>query len=310
MKENNVEDAINELTEVIDLAPEDPIGYFNRGIGYLAQEKDGLALKDLDKAVKLAPPLLKRMVLVVLNINGKDPDRGQRLLKWIFLMDPKGALGPFAEGLVAFQEKQFEEGEQLMKAALERDSEFIPAKMTLGRLYAAQKKWKESLKIYESADASLPDRDVRGLIGIGNVYTAMNDYEKMIVVYEKVLAVQPKTVVALNNLAWAYGKLGQNIEKALRLAKSASALAPANASVLDTLAQIQMMNQLEADAIATLEEAKSLDLTSPDVRIHLVEAYLKNKEKMKAQKEWEDAIEHIPDLPKRPEYEKISQELL
>ncbi len=73
---------------------------------------------------------------------------------------------------------------------------------------------------------------------MGMTYNAEKDYDHARDAYEKVLAVAPDNVTALNNLAYLYAQnLGQ-LDKGYQLARHAQDLNPTNSSTADTLGWI------------------------------------------------------------------------
>ena len=66
------------------------------------------------------------------------------------------------------------------------------------------------------------------------VYEQMNDYLKARDAYEKVLAIKPDSVVALNNLAYLNAEHLNNLDKAYELAIKARQLTPEDPSIADT----------------------------------------------------------------------------
>jgi putative PEP-CTERM system TPR-repeat lipoprotein len=88
--------------------------------------------------------------------------------------------------------------------------------------------------------------------------------------YEAVLAVDPESVVALNNAAWIAYEAGD--DRDLELARRAAELAPDNGAVLDTLGVILLARNREADAVGYLERAAQSMPEVPEIRYHLAQA--------------------------------------
>jgi Flp pilus assembly protein TadD len=77
--------------------------------------------------------------------------------------------------------------------------------------------------------------------------------------YERVLALEPANVVALNQLAWFLAAREIELDRALELAGQADALQPGNASVLDTKGWVLFLGGDEQAAVETLREAHAID---------------------------------------------------
>lgn len=102
------------------------------------------------------------------------------------------------------------------------------------------------------------------LIQAMSAQTARSDEAQSL--YERVLALSPRNVPALNNLAWIYQEKGK-LEQADKLATLALELAPESASVLDTAGYIKL-KMGDKSAIALLEKAMSLAPDEKEIKAH------------------------------------------
>ena len=91
--------------------------------------------------------------------------------------------------------------------------------------------------------------------------------------FKAVLAQSPNNVAALNNAAWAMGKIGD--PDALSTAERAYRLAPKSASINDTLGWILARSGHSAQAVAYLHRATQLDARNPDLQYHYAYALAK-----------------------------------
>src|SRR5205823_659158 len=87
--------------------------------------------------------------------------------------------------------------------------------------------------------------------------------------YEKLLALRPDFVPALNNLAYLYAERLNQLDKAFDLAQKAHDVAPAEATVADTLGWILYRKGDYQRALALLEEAGQKMADNPEVQFHL-----------------------------------------
>lgn len=90
--------------------------------------------------------------------------------------------------------------------------------------------------------------------------------DKATPLYESVLALNPRNVPALNNLAWIYQEKGK-LERANKLATLALELAPESASVLDTAGYIKL-KMGDKSALPLFEKAISLAPDEKDIQAH------------------------------------------
>jgi putative PEP-CTERM system TPR-repeat lipoprotein len=91
---------------------------------------------------------------------------------------------------------------------------------------------------------------------LGQTYLAHKQPDKAIGIYEKILAIEPNSVLALNNLAWLKQK--QDAKQALVYAERASALAPEDPNVMSTHATLLVGNGQAAAGEELLRKAVAL----------------------------------------------------
>ncbi len=106
-----------------------------------------------------------------------------------------------------------------------------------------------------------------------NLYSSQlltqGEYEKAIPWLEKIIAKQPNSAVALNNLAWAYLKAQRPHELTEQTAKKAYELAPDSPEIIDTYGWILFQLNKKELAIPLLEKAYSLNPNNTEIKLHL-----------------------------------------
>ena len=100
-----------------------------------------------------------------------------------------------------------------------------------------------------------------------NNYLIEEDYPNAIVLLEKIDKIQPSSVINLNNLAWAYQKMGNSA--ALKTAKRAYELAPNHASVMDTYGWILFEAGELEEAENILTQALTIEPENEEISNHL-----------------------------------------
>ncbi len=91
--------------------------------------------------------------------------------------------------------------------------------------------------------------------------------------YRKALELDPKMVIADNNLAMVLLGRGESLEEATRLAQAATEAEPRNAEYLDTLAQVYAKAGRYDDAIAAMKKAIEVDPGKGDWQWGLLDLY-------------------------------------
>ena len=249
-----------------------------------AKRKDYPKTLDLlRKAQKLAPDDLgiARDLVVGYLLAGK-PDEAIKEAKSLQSSRPKVAVGFALEGDVHTATQSWAQAERAYRDALkvEPTSEGLALKLhsTLSRTNKAAeadafaKKWLAehpkdvTFRVY-LAERALGEKNLRSAVTL----------------YQAVIALQPDNVVALNNLAWTAGQLGD--PKAIGYAERAVRLAPESAAALDTLGTLLV---LKGDATKGLEYSKKATDLAPkrhDIRLNYAKALLKAGRTEEARKE-------------------------
>ena len=100
----------------------------------------------------------------------------------------------------------------------------------------------------------LAPRMVRFQVALGLAYTLLNEPARAAQVYEGILSETPDDPVTLNNLAVAYAKSGQNLDRALQLIRRAVAALPNNLEIQDSLGLVCSVAGQHAEAIPLLQQ--------------------------------------------------------
>ena len=91
--------------------------------------------------------------------------------------------------------------------------------------------------------------------------------------YEKVLAANPQSGLAANNLAMIYAEGGGSLEVALDLAQTAKRAAPDNPDFIDTLGFVLLKKGFADRAIAEFQSAVNKSPKNATIQLHLAQAF-------------------------------------
>ena len=138
----------------------------------------------------------------------------------------------------------------------------VRAETRLGRGDAAG--GRQSLEEAVTADPTL----VVAALRLATLYEQTGSFDDAERQYRRVLAVQPANVAALNNLAYVLAVRQKSPAAALPLAEKAHALAPASASVIDTLAWVQHLLGHDGIAQQLLTDAMRRAPKSAEIHWH------------------------------------------
>lgn len=130
---------------------------------------------------------------------------------------------------------------------------------------------------------------------LSNAYLQINEYGTAIPVLESILKRSPQDPMALNNLAWAYGKVKD--PRALPIAEQAVKVAGDNAAILDTLGWLLIEQGNVTRGVPLLKKAAAAAPKAPDISYHLALALHKSGDKDGARKELDRLLAEHENFP-------------
>jgi tetratricopeptide (TPR) repeat protein len=141
----------------------------------------------------------------------------------------------------------------------------------LGRMYANS----GQLEAAEQQFATLAEKGVDAEYGLILAAVLAHSRGKLDVArqrYEKVLAANPQSAMAANNLAYIYAEGGGNLDVALNLAQTAKRVAPDNGNFIDTLGFVLLKKGLADAAVAEFQAAVNKSPRNATIQLHLAQA--------------------------------------
>jgi Flp pilus assembly protein TadD len=119
-----------------------------------------------------------------------------------------------------------------------------------------------------------------------------------IVAYEKLLALAPKNVIVLNNLAWLYYL--EKDKRAIPTARRAYELAPQATNVADTYGWLLLESGANQEALEVLNKIyESGMLIDPEARYHHAAALARNGRQAEAREQLALLLDEAPQFPSR-----------
>ncbi len=150
----------------------------------------------------------------------------------------------------------------------------------------------------------------RGLnLFLADFYTSQKDKAKANEYYEKELAIDPNSLIALNNLAWEYGIVQGNLEKAMPYLDKLKTQDMLDPRILDTIGWILAKNSKNEEAVKYFHTALNLVPDHPGFNYHM--AFLMNQmgKKTEAKKYLNVALASKLYFSERKDAEKLQAEL-
>lgn len=281
MADQRYNEALPILNELITRSPDSVFGRALLGETYLKLGQTKGARKQLEFALEKQPHYLLALVLLVkVELQSAHYERALGYARQIQNIQPDLNMGYELAGDAWVAEKKYAEANTAYAQAWERkQSSSLAIKLSDAAMRSGKPdETPQPLLIWLNEH---PD-DTGVLQYLGTAYQSLGKDGKAIDVYEKLLAVQPDNVLALNNLAWLYSLA--NDPKALGLAERAYLAYPDNVGIQDTYGWILVQQGQIDKGRRLLEQAMEKLSELPEVRYHYAVALLKSGEKIEARK--------------------------
>jgi tetratricopeptide (TPR) repeat protein len=262
-------DVYQQMLRIFSKNPEIP-----RKVGLiLAQAKNAdKAREAFEKSLELAPDYMPTLEnITILDINQKRFAEAHSRLAAFIETNPKAGRAYLLQGAVYLEEGQTNQAEAAYSKAVEINPELTEAYLELARLSLSSHKEKEALDRLVALVART--NNLSAMQEIGELHESTGQYEQARDAFEKVLAVDPNFVPALNDLAYLDSEFLGNPEKALELAEKARNLRPTDPNTADTLGWILFKKRQYAHALSLLQESVEKQPNNPEVQMHLGLAY-------------------------------------
>ena len=151
----------------------------------------------------------------------------------------------------------------------------------------------------------LAPRAVSLMLKMAQLEEKADAHEAAIVMYRRILELQPAHVIALNNLAYSLAVRRNAPGEALPLAKMAAGIDPRSGTVLDTLAWVEHLLGNHAAAAALFERAVKLDPGRPEIRLHAATVFMALGKWDRADAELKAALRLDPGLESRDDFSQL-----
>lgn len=281
-----INQAIETFNKLAALQPQNPEP-LTRLAGFYARQKEiDKAVETLRRVQKLLAPRDRDVVplLVQVLVAGNRGDEALSEARALQKREPDVSMGFALEGDVHFAQRRYGDAERLYREALRRDpdNEVLAVKLhgtlAVGGKSADAEAWSRKWLAEHPKDVGMRMHLAGRDLGAKNLKAAAAHYRT-------VVDLQPNNAVALNDLAWIAGELGD--PKALGYAERAVKLAPNNAAFLDTYGML-LVNKGEAErGLPFLERARKLAPAHSELRLNYAKALIKLGRKDEARKELE-----------------------
>lgn len=273
MASGNENSAVQTMNKLVRLHPTSDFAHFQMARFQLSLKRLKEAESSLNKTLEISPRHPDALLaLALLFVDSKRFDDAIALARKVQKTQPKAPVGFVLEGEI------HEKRNRLAEAALSyrRALELQPSGGVAVKLFSARGQAGElSVALAELRD--WVDRNPDQAFARSKLADALmirGDYKLAAAHYERVLATEAMTVETINNLGWAYHKIGD--PRAVKVAERAYTLAPNNPSIVDTYGWVLVQSGEVAKGLPLLKKASELAPEHPSIHYHLAFALAKS----------------------------------
>lgn len=302
--ENN--QAMTSFNKMASLLPNSPLPHVRMATVHAVLKAPAAAEQSLRKALEIQPNLLvAQRGLAELAMQAKKPADALVISKTIQKQRPKEAVGYLLEGDVHTAGKNWGSAIDAYSAGLKtapstelaiklHTVQGVAGKPTEAERTAAE--WIQGHPNDAGFRLFLGDR----ALGAKNLKVAERHYDR-------VIELQPKNALALNNLAWVAGKLGR--ADAVSLAERAVAISPKQPAFMDTLAMLLSEKGEHAKALEMQKKVVAAQPNAPAFKFNLAKIHLAAGDKAAARGLLDELSALGDRFPAQAEVEKLKQGL-
>ncbi len=279
--------AIRTFEKILRAKPDSAPLQLRMGEFYLGRKEYDRAMTYFRKAAELAPKAIepKAAIATVHVLSGRIAE-ARAIAAALQREAPKSAAGVVLDGdILAYDKKPLEAAAAYRRALGLQKS--VPISAKLHRSLLAANKDADADAVLNAMLSDYP-KDINAKSYVAMAEISQKHWAKAIPLYREVIAVQPNSALALNNLAWALNEMKD--PAALQTAERAVALAPKAPAILDTYGAILMTQGNHKKAVDTLRQAVALAPKATETRLRLAEALVANGDKSDARKELDQVI--------------------
>jgi tetratricopeptide (TPR) repeat protein len=264
--------ADHEIKALVASYPDNAAVRAQEGRQALARNDLPLALVALERARKLDPKSFEvTSLLVTLDLRRNDTAGAKaRVEEFVKVQPTTDALLLAARTYTSL--KDSDSAEKMLRATIEMDPALVTPYDMLGRLYLNQGKLDQALSQFETL-AQKQSRPVEAITMAGMILEKQGKNDLARTRYEQALRLDPNAATAANNLAWILAEAGQDLDRAIDLAKIATAASPDTPAVIDTLGWAWLKKREPQLAIPLFQRCVELEPANGWYHYHLGLAY-------------------------------------
>lgn len=276
--------ALTTYSRLVSVAPRSHQAFFQLARVQDMNNNHAGANNSLRQALEIKPDYIEaQSMLAALEVSAGRIEEARKIGRQAQKQAPRSPGGYIIEGDVLMAEKKYGEAAKAYETAYAIRKSGARA-MRIHAAYAQAGKPQEGEARLQQWLKESPS-DLATRLYLADFSLGNGKYRTAIEQYRLVLEKQPRNVVVLNNLAWAYHEAKD--PKGLEYAEQGHSLEPNNAALADTLGWFLVEQGKTARGLELLRKATFLAPNEPQPRYHLARAWLKSGDQAKARQELE-----------------------
>ncbi|MES9993387.1 MAG: tetratricopeptide repeat protein [Candidatus Thiodiazotropha sp.] len=267
-------DEVESVAQVlVTKHPENPMGYYFRGISKLNRTMAASSIADFEKVLEFKPNSIEALVgLAKGHFALKKPDAALQRVEQVVETNPEHFAALNLKGEVHLSQKQWDLAEKAFNSAKAISPQWAVPYRNLVKLNVLKGNKDKVIGLLKEGFDKTGD-PVLG-VDLANSYSQGGSNQDAIGIYEAILEKHPKHLLASNNLAMLLLKDETNqvgLDKALQLVEGFEL--SENPVILDTLGWVHVKRGEIDKALPILQRAAGKGTGLPDIDYHLGYAY-------------------------------------
>jgi len=252
---------------------------------HLRQRQPERALDALRRAQRIAPDSAQvRLAISAALLFAGRPDDALKEARAVQAAFPRLAAGHTLESEIHGHRRDWPRAERAAREAIRLEPRAAGHAVRLHAVLIAAGKQADAASHARRWLAEQP-RDPLMRMHLADLALRAQDYRSAHTLYLQAVEVAPDNPVALNNLAWVAGELGD--ARALEYAERALKLAPNSASILDTLGVLLVKRGEAQRGLAYIERARGIEPARAEFQLSRARALIALGQKQDARRELE-----------------------
>lgn len=272
LAERRPSEALAVYDQMLKRFPNSPQIPFLIGGVYEMEQRLPEAFAAYQRALSLAPRNLPTVEkLIDLALRGKNYTEAKKIIAQQMQQNPSLPEPWLLQGRVQWAMGQTNDAVASFSKAIDLNATSPAPYLLLAQLYLASHQEDQALARLSMLTAKT--NNTTALIEIGGIHQLLHQYDAARDAYQKAYESDPKSAIALNNMAYLDSEYLNNLPKARELAEQARQLTPNDPRSADTLGWVLYKEGDYPRALTLLQEAAEAMSADPEVQAHLGMTY-------------------------------------